>query len=97
MNLASGRGNIGAELSSGGHFQSMVMNRGATPANTLDQWLYAERWKETDGKGGVGEKRKSNLMVSQVTKKRKTRAGSFDSAQPLKKNKKNKKQNTITT
>lgn len=48
LNLASGRGNIGAELSSGGHIKPLVMNRDATRANTLLHCFYKERRRERE-------------------------------------------------
>lgn len=48
VNLACGRGNVGAELSSGATSKPMVMNRDATPTNTLDQWLYTKRLRERE-------------------------------------------------
>lgn len=51
LNLASGRGNIGAELSSAGRIKPSVMNRDATLANTLDRWLYRVKWRERTGAG----------------------------------------------
>lgn len=42
LNLASGRCNIRAELSSGSSIKSLIMNRDAAPANRLNQWLCCE-------------------------------------------------------
>ncbi len=77
LNLASGRVNIGAELSSGARIKPLVMNRltHLTSHST-------ERGGERANGSWCWERGSSDSEVSQVTRKRKAKYGPFDSAQP---------------